>query len=48
MVWPHFWAIQLWLVVLILIYCSMRELIRVIGRDRVVNIFFRSPASRMG
>lgn len=46
MVWPHFWAIQLWLVVLILIYCSMRELIRVIGRDRVVSIFFRTPASR--
>ncbi len=23
-VWPHFWAIQLWLIVLIFIYCSSR------------------------
>lgn len=42
-VWPHFWAIQLWLVVLIFIYCAMRELVRVIGRDRVVTIFFGDP-----
>ena len=34
-VWPHFWAIQLWLVVLIFVYCAMRELVRVIGRQRV-------------
>ena len=46
MVWPHFWAIQLWLVVLIFVYCSARELVRVIGRDRVVKIFFSAPASR--
>src|SRR5262249_42251923 len=26
-VWPHFWAIQLWLVVLIFVYCAARELI---------------------
>jgi hypothetical protein len=34
-VWPHFWAIQLWLLVLILVYCALRELTRVIGRHRV-------------
>jgi hypothetical protein len=45
-VWPHFWAIQLWLVVLIFVYCMMRELVRVIGRDRVMQVFFGSPASR--
>jgi hypothetical protein len=45
-VWPHFWAIQLWLVVLIFVYCTMRELVRVIGRERVLNIFFGAPASR--
>ena len=29
MVWPHFWAIQLWLVVLLFMYCiALRELIR--------------------
>jgi hypothetical protein len=44
MVWPHFWAIQLWLVVLIFVYCMMRELIRVIGRDRVMQVFFGTPA----
>ena len=46
LVWPHFWAIQLWLVVLIFIYCVMRELVRVIGRDRVLGIFFGPAASR--
>ena len=39
-VWPHFWAIQILLVVLILMYCIMRELFRVIGGDRVRHIFF--------
>jgi len=39
-VWPHFWAVQLLLVVLILIYCTMHELIRVIGVDKVRQIFF--------
>lgn len=39
-VWPHFWAIQIILFVLILMYCTMRELIRVIGEDKVARIFF--------
>ena len=34
-VWPHFWAIQILLVVMILSYCAMRELFRVIGRRRL-------------
>jgi hypothetical protein len=42
-VWPHFWAIQLILVVLILIYCTMHELVRVIGRDKVLEMFFSTP-----
>jgi prepilin signal peptidase PulO-like enzyme (type II secretory pathway) len=45
-VWPHFWAIQLWLVVLIFVYCALRELIRVIGRHRVAQVFFGSPTMR--
>ena len=45
-VWPHFWAIQLWLVVLIFIYCALRELVRVIGRRRVQQVFFGTPATR--
>ena len=39
-VWPHFLAIQILLVVLILMYCTMRELIRVIGGEKVRRMFF--------
>ena len=42
-VWPHFWAIQLLLGVLILMYCTMHELIRVLGRDTVSAILFDTP-----
>src|SRR5215467_8903455 len=42
-VWPHFWGIQIWLVVLIFLYCLARELIRVIGRDQVRKILFGAP-----
>ena len=45
MVWPHFWAIQILLLVLIFFYCTMRELVRVIGRDKVLEIFFGTPRS---
>lgn len=38
-VWPHFWAIQIFLVVVILMYCTMRELVRVIGGDKVRRMF---------
>jgi len=40
MVWPHFWAIQLILLMLILMYCTMRELVRVIGGATMRKIFF--------
>ena len=43
--WPHFWAIQILLLVLICFYCMMRELVRVIGRDKVLEIFFGTPPS---
>jgi hypothetical protein len=39
-VWPHFWAIQLWLVVLLFVYCAFRELVRAVGREKVVAMFF--------
>jgi len=39
-VWPHFLAVQLLLLVLILMYCTMRELTRVIGPERMHRIFF--------
>ena len=39
-VWPHFWAIQIILLLLILMYCTVRELVRLIGRDKALRIFF--------
>jgi len=39
-IWPHFWAIQIILFVLIAMYCTVHELVRVIGREKVMRIFF--------
>jgi hypothetical protein len=39
-VWPHFWAIQIILFVLIVMYCTMHELVRVIGKEKVLRILF--------
>jgi len=39
-VWPHFWAVQIVLFVLILAYCTTRELARVIGREKMLRLFF--------
>jgi hypothetical protein len=48
-VWPHFWAIQILLVALILMYCTMREFARALGEDKVRRMFFgpldRAPVS---
>lgn len=40
LIWPHFWAIQIILFVLILMYSLGHEMIRVIGKDKVTRIFF--------
>jgi hypothetical protein len=42
-VWPHFWATEILLVAILFMYCTMRELIRVIGRDKVREMFFGTP-----
>src|SRR5437868_11408607 len=39
-VWPHFLSIQIILLVLIAMYCIMHELVRVIGKEKVLRIFF--------
>lgn len=39
-VWPHFWAVQILLVSLILVYCVMSELVRVLGAARMKAMFF--------
>ena len=43
-VWPHFWAIQIVLIVLIFGYCVMHELTRVIGAKKLREMFFGRPA----
>jgi hypothetical protein len=42
-VWPHFWALQIWLLVLLVMYCTFRELVRALGRERVIKMFFHEP-----
>ena len=44
MVWPQFWVIQLWLLVLLFMYCTLRELVRAIGPHEVSKMFFGVPA----
>jgi hypothetical protein len=39
-VWPHFWAIQIVLALLIGMYCVMGELVRLIGADKIKAMFF--------
>jgi len=48
-VWAHFWATQIILLVLIATYCTMHELGRVIGGERMRQIFFGPvPLPRLG
>jgi hypothetical protein len=44
-VWPHFWAIQILLVVLIFSYCVMHEFVRVLGAEKVRQMFFGPPSN---
>ncbi|APG28990.1 hypothetical protein A7E78_02520 [Syntrophotalea acetylenivorans] len=46
-VWPHFWAIQIWLLIIFLVFCSLRELIRILGRERMARIFFGPSGTRV-
>ena len=41
---PHFWAIQILLVLLIFSYCVMDELVGVLGAEKVRAIFFGPPS----
>ena len=40
MIWEHFLAIEILIVVLVLIYCTISELVRTFGRERVRRAFF--------
>ena len=39
-VWPHFWGLQIILLVIILNYCVIRELGRALGEERMFRMFF--------
>ena len=39
-IWAHFWGVQLWLLILLFVYCAFRELARVLGRERMLKLFF--------
>ena len=39
LVWPHFWAVQIWMCVLFLLYCTLRELSLVLGGPRMRALF---------
>ena len=44
-VWPYFLALQIILLVIILNYCVIRELGRVLGEKRMIRMFFQHPAA---
>jgi hypothetical protein len=45
-IWTRFWTIQIWLMVLLLVYCALDELVRALGRERVRELFFGAGRCR--
>lgn len=45
LIWPHFWAIQIFLTILILIFCTARELARAVGKETLRQIFLGQPGT---
>jgi hypothetical protein len=43
-IWPHFWAIQIVLLVLIFGYCVIREIARAMGMAKLREMFFGPPS----
>jgi hypothetical protein len=39
-VWQHFFVVQIWLLVLLFIYSIARESVRIIGKNKILEIFF--------
>jgi len=39
-IWPHFFAIQIIFFILIAVYCTVHELTRVIGKGKMLRLFF--------
>jgi hypothetical protein len=39
-VWPRFLAVQIWFLVLFFFYSVIVELVRVLGKERLIEMFF--------
>ena len=46
-VWPHFWIVHLWLLVCFFMYCTIRELGRILGYDQIRSMFFGTGKSNV-
>ena len=44
-VWPHFWGLQIVILVMVLNYCAIRELGRALGEERIFRLFFSDDIS---
>ena len=40
-IWPHFWGIQIVILVVVMNYCAIRELGHALGEERIFRLFFR-------
>jgi hypothetical protein len=47
-IWPHFWAIQLWLICLFFVYLSAREFARAVGEDTFFKMFLGIQRDKTG
>lgn len=45
-IWPRFWSTQIWLTVLFFNYVLVRELLLVLGREKILKMIFLPPAQR--
>jgi len=46
--WPHLIVVQMWLLILLAVYCTLRELVRALGRDKVISLFLKHGPSGGG
>lgn len=41
LVWPQFWAVQIWLVIFIFIYVAWSQIRQIVGGNKIYQIFFQ-------
>jgi hypothetical protein len=42
--WPHFWAVTLWIAFALVLYALGAELVRALGRERVIRLLIRGES----